>query len=592
MQRATNHIDSLVGRMLPKDRVFDFAGWRETSGVARAMGQCIAVYINRRGSIVAAVQGEGEPPGRILPHPGRYRLSGIRAVLFLPAREEFPRPRDVLFMLHHRLDLMVGIAPDTTITLVIPGTRNGDLFDGAEDIRTLTPDELRRLELAPLVAAVRTGLVVPSTIRIERGTRPRAMLVGISSPGRGEVIRGNSLTELKRLCETAGFEPAVTVRQNLRKPSAGFFIGKGKAEEIRRQVLDQDLDGVILSEDIKYTQKRNLKSLLGVPVMDRTDLILRIFSQHASTEEGRLQVRMAMINQHLRQMVKEQRFLDRPGAGIGTRGPGETSQEMKRRLIFKRKQELETRLAKLAIQRELRRKRRDAAGAQRVALVGYTNAGKSSLLNALSGAHIESADKLFTTLETRTRRVTIAPGVEILMSDTVGFIKDLPHHLIHAFHSTLEEALDADLLCVVADAADPHLPDHLNTIDHTLSLLDADHLPHIMLLNKLDLLDEERLEQLRLDFPGALFISTMDRRGLDSLGAELSDFFLHVQAPSELFIPYSSGRLLDDVHQHGRVLHQAFENLGVRIRVVLNEQNRRRYAAFLDTGESPQVGVG
>lgn len=564
MQEPLNGLKNLKGSRLDRDYVCAAPEW--TAWLAETITRSVSytLYLNRNGMIVEVTVGDESPPARILPRRHSNRLSGIRAVRLLPKLVEFPRGQDTALLFEYRLDLVVGIMPGPTVKLSQLVINDGRITQLHSNGILIDPSRLAELVLhdyiAPLEAELKAG-----GGRDIAATRPRAIVLGIKQPRKSGSDEGNDIEELKRLCETAGFEAASTITHVLKEPRPDYFIGRGKVAQIREQVVTQRLHGLILSEDVKYTQKRNLKKALGVPVMDRTDLILHIFARNAVTDEGRLQVKIAMINQHLRQMVKEEKFLDRPGAGIGSRGPGETAQELKRRLIYKKKEQLEARLAGIAERRKRGRLRRAASGLGRVALVGYTNAGKSSLLMALSGTEIKVADQLFTTLDTRTRRVKIGEKNQVLFSDTVGFIKNLPHHLINAFHSTLEEALDADLICVVLDTCDPNYSCHLNVIEETLTILNASQVPQLLVLNKIDKLNTTERANLNLELPAGVPVSAISGEGLELLKNLIVQKLTKDSIVTTLFIPYSRFGLLDRLHREGTIIHEEYLEQGVSL---------------------------
>ncbi len=581
MQEKINFLNEIKGKRLSKEFIFSLEEWKRVSGYVEELRESVTYYIDRHGFVVEMTKGDESPPERIFPRKKTWKLSGVRAVRFLPGKQDFPRGRERIMLHRYRLDMFIGIMPNSEAVMVLPEVEDGKLSAESEKVVHLDPGEFTSREFFPLADKIESALIPEKRRQTGKKQRQRALLAGVHLTSSEFEGSGAGLEELVLLCETAGFEAVELVQQKRSKPDPGFFIGRGKAHEMRNMILDKNLDGVILSEDIKYNQKRNLKQIVGVPVMDRTDLILHIFAQHAASEEGRLQVKIAMINQHLQQMIKDQKFLDRPGAGIGTRGPGETAQEMARRLIYKRKQDLEDKLARISAQRKVRRKRRKSMEVNRIALVGYTNAGKSTLLNYLSGAKVKTANQLFTTLETRTRKCILPNDFEVLFSDTVGFIRNLPHHLIEAFHSTLEEALDADLICMLLDSSDPAKDEHLKTINDTLVRLEADEIPRILVMNKIDRLTEQELEWMKVETRNAVFVSAVTGQGMDELADGIRDKLMSDKKKTQFFIPYAQAGIMERIHRNANIIERKFDEEGILITAVMSEKLIGKYEEFV-----------
>ena len=360
----------------------------------------------------------------------------------------------------------------------------------------------------------------------------KAVLVALDTPEREDDI-DLSLDELELLVDTAGAQVVHKETQKRQSPEPATFVGKGKAQEIADFVKANDCDVVVFDTELSPAQQRNLEEIMKVDVVDRVAVILDIFAQHATTQEGMLQVELAQLKYRMPRLRGCGKTLSQQGAGIGTRGPGETQLEVDRRRIVRRMGKLENDLKKLEKVRATQRKRRSQKPEKRVAIVGYTNAGKSSLLNKLakSDAHVE--DRLFATLAPTTRQVYLGeenykPKV-ILFSDTVGFVRQLPHQLVEAFRSTLEEAADADLLLHVVDASSPDAIGNIEAVIDVLHEIDADKVEQVLVWNKIDLLDEQQLEELYdLDSDikqtrplDSFFVSANTGKGLDELRAYL-----------------------------------------------------------------------
>jgi GTP-binding protein HflX len=366
----------------------------------------------------------------------------------------------------------------------------------------------------------------------------RAVLVGVDF-GNGSSFDA-SLDELAQLAISAGDDPVARVIAKRKAPDAALFVGSGKADEIKSLVLANDAHGVIFDQALSPVQQRNLERHLGVAVADRTAVILEIFGARAQSHEGKLQVELARLQYLATRLVRRWSHLERQSGGIGLRGgPGETQIELDRRMIGERIKSLKARLEKVKRQRGTQRKARERRGSFGVALVGYTNAGKSTLFNALVKARAIAADQVFATLDTTTRALWLGEhegqgrqqGLSASLSDTVGFIRDLPHKLVEAFEATLHEAADADLLLHVVDASSPNLLEQSAQVERVLRDIGADRVPQIVVYNKCDLIETSRLPRLRSDWierdngqrVRRVFVSAANRDGIDVLRAMLAD---------------------------------------------------------------------
>jgi GTP-binding protein HflX len=377
------------------------------------------------------------------------------------------------------------------------------------------------------------------------------------------------MEELRRLTTTAGGEVVGTMVQRLDAPTAQTYIGSGKVRELKAFVGSKDADLVIFDEELKPDQAQNLERTLGVRVMDRSELILDIFASRARTREAKLQVELAQLEYLLPRLARMWTHLSRIRGGIGLRGPGETQLETDRRLINRRIAELRKKLTGVAAARATQRKGR--RGRYRVALVGYTNAGKSSILCALSGDDLFVEDRLFATLDSATRQVELGSGHRALVTDTVGFIRKLPHHLVASFRSTLEEAREADLLLHVIDVSHPDWEEHRTVVDEVLHDLGLSGRPQILVFNKVDRITHAEEEAVRgrvhaLDDVPFVFISAVRPQGLDPLVEALRARMRRRHPQVTLDLPAAAGDLLAAVHREGDVL-DVREN-GTRIRLV------------------------
>ncbi len=394
----------------------------------------------------------------------------------------------------------------------------------------------------------------------------RAVLVGAPTRDIPPAVAKEHLAELARLTDTAGGEVVGVVEQRIAKPSPALLIGKGKAEELASAVSLAAADLAIFDEDLTPVQGQNLERMLGVRVMDRSELILDIFATRARTHESRLQVELAQLQYLLPRLTRMWNHLSRIRGGIGLRGPGETQLETDRRLIGQRIADLRRKLKGVAQSRATRRKAR--SGEFRAALVGYTNAGKSSLLAALSGADVFIEDRLFATLDATTRSVPLDGGHQALVTDTVGFIRKLPHHLVASFRSTLEEAREADVLLHVIDASHADWEEQVEVVREVLDDLDLLDRPRALVFNKIDQLthEEERALTDRVrafePFP-SLFVSAHDESTLPGLRAFLSARIRARMVPVTVRLPSSAGDLIASVHREGEVEGTATEGATV-----------------------------
>jgi GTP-binding protein HflX len=398
--------------------------------------------------------------------------------------------------------------------------------------------------------------------------RQRALAIGVIE---GDTD-GDPLAELKELLRTAGVATAGEAVQQRSKPDPDRYLGRGKLEEVKAQIAARDANLVACDDELAPRQERNLEAALGVPVIDRTAVILDIFADHAHSAEGKLQVELAQLEYNMARMRGLWTHLERLGAGrmdggIGTRGPGESQIETDRRLARNRIAALRRRLARLEGNRGVMRAERQRSSLPRVALAGYTNAGKSTLLNGLTGSEeVGVGDRLFHTLDPTTRSVALS-GRDFLFTDTVGFIEKLPHQLVEAFKATLEETVLADLILQVVDAAAPEerrLVD-LAAVDAVLEEIGAGDGPRLLVLNKADLLNEDERGEALLRHPGAVLVSALTGKGLDELRAAVERAFLDTLAEVELLVPYSQGARLHELHEVAGELERTEREDGVLV---------------------------
>ena len=410
--------------------------------------------------------------------------------------------------------------------------------------------------------------------------RQRALLVGTGVGSRGLEDAERSLAELALLTDTAGADPVETVLQRRDRPDSATYVGKGKVDELRELVDSLDVDVVVFDDELTPAQQRNLEQLLKVDVVDRVALILDIFAQHATSQVGMLQVELAQYRYLMPRLRGRGVELSQQAGGIGTRrGPGETKLEVDRRRIQKRVTKLEHELVRAAGTRATQRKARHRRGVPTISLVGYTNAGKSTLLNHLTRSDVLVEDRLFSTLDPTTRRLRLPGGETVLCSDTVGFVRRLPHQLVEAFRSTLDEVGDADLLVHVVDAMAPDAESQIDAVRGVLDEIGAGDIPELLVVNKIDAADPDQVRGLAR--AGSISVSAQTGEGIDGLVSAIGDRLRALSPPVELLVPYDRGDVLAALHRDGEVLVEVHADGGMRVRARLEEADAGRFREFL-----------
>ena len=527
-----------------------------------ALNREIAVYLTRDGEIVNVAIGtdcDVELTDYRL-RRNESRLSRVRCVHTHPDGDGHLSDVDLSALRIFRYDAMTAV-----------GVKNGEptfvqtAFLGEND--SLIMDEPVRWYRTPDAEwmdqiGLSDSLVGREEAQAVADKREKAVLMGIENR--------ESLEELRRLAETAGAEVAGAFLQKRDKPDSALFIGRGRAEELARDCQALEADVCIFDEELTGIQARNLEEILRIKVIDRTTLILDIFAQRAASAEGKLQVELAQLQYRSARLTGMGTVLSRLAGGIGTRGPGESRLEISRRRIRERMTELNRRLDELEKQRAVRRKSRERNKVPVVALVGYTNAGKSTLLNTLTGAEVYVEDQLFATLDAVSRRMETAEKTPYLLTDTVGFIRKLPHALISAFRSTLEEAVLADVLVIVSDGASPDMMKQHDTVEQVLSELGATEQKRIEVINKCDAADPAP------SFPGAILISARTGEGLEELKAAIAEALQETFAPVTFSVPFSRYGILSEIHTLGRVVSEEHTDSGTEITVIAAREDVER----------------
>ena len=391
-------------------------------------------------------------------------------------------------------------------------------------------------------------------------THERALLIGLEKQGVSKWDLQDSLVELAELANSAGAEVVDTVTQKLEKPTAPYYIGKGKAESLKPALHDRQVTSVIFDDELSPAQGRNLENLLSRKVLDRTQLILDIFAQRARSREGRLQIELAQLQYLLPRLTRMWHHLSRQTGGIGTRGPGETQLEVDRRRVQERIARLERELESVRKTRAVQRQGRKRHQWPVAAVVGYTNAGKSTLLNLLTGADVVAENKLFATLDPTTRSFVLPNKQRVLLTDTVGFLRKLPHTLIESFKATLEEVSEADLLIHVADLSHPRVDDQIEAVENVIKELDAFGKQTVIVFNKIDRVQNRDLIDTYLRrFPGSVAISARTGENVNKLVQALQDALSAWRLRSHFKIPASESALIAEIHRVGHVLELKYE---------------------------------
>ena len=414
---------------------------------------------------------------------------------------------------------------------------------------------------------------------IERSFREKIVLVGVAIPPQSEEETEMHLDELALLIDTAGADEAARVVQRRTAPDPATYVGKGKAEELRDLSEAVDADTVVFDDELSPAQSRNLEKILGRTAIDRTAVILDIFAQNARTQEGKAQVELAQIRYRLPRLRGRGAQLSRLAGGIGTRGPGETQLEVDRRRLVRRMNRLESDLRRLTDQRRLQRKARRRSRLANVSLVGYTNAGKSTLLNRLTDAVFLVEDRLFATLDPRTRRLQLPGGEAVLLSDTVGFVRKLPHQLVEAFRSTLEVVTESDLLVHVVDSTSPDPEAQIEAVRFVLGEIGAGDVPELLAFNKSDAAGSEAA-RLAARHPGSVVLSALTGSGMDGLLVAVGDRIRAAASVIELVVPYDRGDVLAAVHREGEVLTESHDQECTHVRVRVDPAGAARFKEF------------
>lgn len=540
----------------------------------------IVIYLNRRGQVIRVAIGDA----RTVPLPaaeGRRslsRLSGIRCIHTHPNGDSRLSSLDISSLRDMRFDLIAAIGVSERkvqdISFAVLAGWDGTVAK-VEEFTHLTFQQVSSVHLPQLISQVEDQLAnrIDAT---EVQQAEKAFLVGIEGGLRWDVE--DSLRELAQLAETAGAIVEGWTSQKRDKPDAAFFVGRGKVDELALICQSKAIDLLIFDDELTPAQQRNLEEALGKKIIDRTGLILDIFAQRARSHEGKLQVELAQLRYMLPRLVGQGLVLSRLGGGIGTRGPGETKLEADKRRLRSRISDIQQEISHVEKHRELQRRGRKKTAYPSIALVGYTNAGKSTLMNRLTSAGVLAEDKLFATLDPTTRCIRLPKGQDVFLSDTVGFIQKLPHQLIAAFKATLEEVLQADVLVHVLDISHPKVQEQNTAVYQVLQELKADTKETVTVYNKMDQIDNPSFVERVLRNENTVAVSALTGAGIDTLLAMIEQVLNKRKTDMLLLIPYEQSGTLSSLYECATVHSVDYQEQGIKVSAAIPIESARRFS--------------
>ena len=578
LEKLEEYIDNVYspGEFLPEE-IRDMLCWA-TCETKRE----IAVYMDRKNRVLGISIGDSktvELPELTKERRGEKRLSGVRLWHTHPGGSPLPSEVDINSLKTMRLDAMGVVAVSMeaqavsglSVTILKRDEKTGEFTD-TELAGPFKPLYAARFNyLFDELVLIDSQAAAYSVENLEKG-QERAIIAGVIL--QGDNVGEEPLAELGELAKTAGATVVAAFTQKREAPDSKYYIGRGLAEEIALARQAKGADIVIFDDELSASCIRNLEDVIGARVIDRTTLILDIFAQRAKSREGRLQVELAQQKYRLPRLMGQGTALSRLGGGIGTRGPGETKLQSDRRHIRRRINYLEEQLREVSERRGVMRKERTKKGLPVIAVVGYTNAGKSTLVNALCDADVFAEDMLFATLDPSVRKLVTPEKQDFLLVDTVGFIKKLPHDLVEAFKSTLEEVVYADLLLHVVDGSSPDADAQIHVVEGIIEELGAGGRPQYLVINKVDLAAEHfggagedtKETYVTKRYPRTYFTSAKTGEGLEELRNAVTEFFTRVEKKFELVIPYSDGKKLSYLHDNGTILEEEYRGDGVYVK--------------------------
>ena len=583
-------LEELYDVQIPQDQLLTEELAETLRSISSALNREIAVLISRSGKIESVTVGSSADihPENLEVRRGQGRLSGIRCLHTHPFTVSDLSKADISALKNMRLDALaaIGWRDDSTPSMVSFGLITDSLEDDQLVTETFGPYVLKEavsINFTNLLNTLEKILAQKVNGHSMAAVEEKAVLMSLDwQQNELKWTAEDSIEELALLAKTAGATVVGQFIQKKAKPDPATFIGTGKVKELATFIQNNDIDLCIFDEELSPAQNRNLEEALGSRVLDRTALILDIFAGRANSNEGKLQVELAQLKYALPRVMGQGAVLSRLGGGIGTRGPGETKLEVDRRKIRERISFLEGQIEKLRSVRVLHRTKRQKNNIPQVALVGYTNAGKSTLLNTLTNADAYVMDQLFATLDTTTRGLTLPDKQEVILTDTVGFIQRLPHQLVAAFKSTLEEVTEADLLLHVVDISHELYQEQAAAVYDVLAELGVQDKPIITVYNKIDKLenDNERMRNLSSQ-ENTVFISCQKRLGLEKLLQLISSNLNLSNREVTLCFPYDAAGVAARLHELGTVESQSYEEKGIVLKVKLNKDLLKNYEQYI-----------
>lgn len=560
-------LEELYEAVIPSGQIITIELAEKLIDLTKSLNREIVVYSSRKGQVTCVAVGNVSTV--LLPEfEGRRsinRLSGIRCIHTHPSGEAELSGVDLASLKEMRFDVMAALGEkegkiETSFGIIT--SLENDQFH-TQTIGPLSLEELVELDITYLISQIerQLDLTTKTSAIVEN---ERALLVGLEKQGKWDIA--DSLKELAQLAETAGAEVLGMTSQKRERPDSALFIGRGKVQEISLLRQEKNANLIIFDDELSPAQQRNLERSLGVKVLDRTALILDIFAQRARSHEGKLQVELAQLRYNLPRLGGQGLVLSRLGGGIGTRGPGETKLEVDKRRIRERVNDISRQIEHIKKQRDLHRKRRETTRIPTIALVGYTNAGKSTLLNMLAESEeVLAEDKLFATLDPTTRNITLTNGQQALITDTVGFIQKLPHQLIAAFRATLEEVIQADILLHVVDASHPQYHEQSLAVFQVLYELNVDIKQLITVFNKVDKIKDKSIINTLLKTENCAMISALHGDGIKSLLLLIENTIKQKTVEKHLLIPYEESGVMAKLYDISAVHSTEYRENGIYI---------------------------
>jgi GTPase len=575
-----NQLEDLMNEAIDKDFFANEKIIDTICEITEKIGKEIAVFINRKGEVLDVEIGDENTVTLkdLADRRSENSLSGIRMLHTHPNGNGMLSDVDLSALKKLRFDMIAAV-----------GVKDGAASDiflsflGIDDKNDLIPlvagpypkERFMKLNVKAVIIEAEENLRKSAkTSKIIEDGEERAVLVGIENE--------EALEELRELLKTAGGKELSRIVQNREKKDITYFIGKGKLKELSLLVQTVDANLVVFDEELSGSQIRNLEEVLGVKVIDRTQLILDIFAQRAKSREGKLQVELAQLKYAMPRLIGLAGHMSRTGGGIGTRGPGEKKLEVDRRRIRDRVNDLQNEIKEMKKQRGVQRESREANNVFQACIVGYTNAGKSTLLNSLADADIYAMDQLFATLDPTTRKVTLESGKEILVTDTVGFIRKLPHELVQAFKSTLEEVLYADLLIHVVDGSNPDYDKQIKVVLEVLKELGAENKAMVTVINKMDKVEDVTAINVEsTEETPVVYLSALNKSGFDKLMYEINKVAAQKWRIVELMVPYTDGAMSSMIHNNCRVISEDYREEGIHVKAEMDPITYGRLAKYI-----------